>query len=582
MVTTAIPIPKVGTELPQSSIQRTAEHPEFTASWLWYRFLRESHEMSGAYAPVVDSYDTPKYSVTRLLSYLVPHEREDADQFQWRIRRARAPKFLAKGIAVTSGVLTFQKPRRDGMPKRLEQWLRWVNPKGQDWRSYVATDIVPMLERYSWLLVLISPPPIGGRTEAEQKAAREKAQLPELTASVISPEAIRAWERDDLGRYTWLRYVEAVYLPGGPLDGGGRRIHRHWWLTRSGWWYADDLMGTADIEARYPTRTDPEASDGSAPVQGEQVTDSIVAAVRHEREGKLLVGGSGYWQPDHSELASVPVATWELPGRVSPSHDCAMAQLDYYRTESELKTIEAATAFSQTWVPTIGGSRDPTSMVRGASTIGTFPSESHHVPMVLSPDAGPFAHFSGRLVRLSSEAYDAWGLQQDLSGSGTGIALSLIQDRATNLYRQHSTSLTQGDTECMEIAATLLGEDLSDEYVCEYPSDFSPLTAEAVIANVETFLGLDVGEFFERRAKVEAARVVLPQLTEAEIEEGEKAIEEREAEKEAQAAEWNDKALEAEGGMFGGDDEKKKPPPALDPSRARGKGGAERLAGRQG
>jgi hypothetical protein len=569
-------IPKPGTVVKQEAISSQADHPEFRQRSQWYRFLRESHEMSGGYAPVLDTHRYAADPTTLLTSYIIPHEREDITQYQTRVRAAKPPQFVAEGIAITAGVLSYQAPRRSGHTPVLEEWLRWCTVDGQDWRSVVSTAVVPMLERYGWTGVLLTPPPVSGQTEAQVRAAREQAELPALLASVVTPEAIRAWGTDSLGRLEWVRYVEVVYLAGGPLDGGGQRVRRHWWITKQGWWYVDDLRGSADVEMLSPQRDDPQKIDASASHQGDQARDAY-ASPSGKTEQKLIVGGAGKWKPDGSPLSRLPLVVWELTNRVSPSHACALAQLDYYRTESELRNLELQTAFSQVWVPMMSDNTDPTQFVRGGASIGSFPMDARHVPLMLSPDPGPFEHFMKRLQDLRNDAYGAWGLRQDLSGGSTGLALSLIQERSTNLYRQHAEALTQGDVRTMSVAAEMLGEELSDDFTAEYPTDFSSLTATAIVENVTLFLAMDPGEEYEVRAKQEAARAVLPQMTEQEHSDAEESLRQRIADKEAEAQEMRDLEIAASEAATEAASK-----PAMDSGRARGGGGMERLTGEQG
>jgi len=62
--------------------------------------------------------------------------------------------------------------------------------------------------------------------------------------------------------------------------------------------------------------------------------------------------------------------------------------------------------------------------VRGPAAVGSFPFDSRHVPLILSPDAGPFEHFMKRLQELKNAAYGAWGLNQDVGGGTTGLGSS--------------------------------------------------------------------------------------------------------------------------------------------------------------
>jgi len=556
-------IPAPGTVV--DPIELDQHHPEYVRLAPWYRFLRESDEGSGGFAPVVDSYTRAELPARTLESYLVPHEREDDTGYQWRIRRARPLRYTAMGIQITAGVLTYRPPRRDAYPDRLQEWMQAVTVEGTDFETAVATMIVPTLERYGWCMAYLHRPYVQGDTVLQVQAAREAVGLPELILDVITPEQIRGWERSVTGEFLWIRYVEHVYVGAGPRGGAGATIRRHWWLTPEGWWYVDDLRSTVE---GYSPRSSVDAADASTRIQGDQTTEPVTAL---DGSTELRVGGSGRWSS--ASLGVVPVAVWQLPGRNTPAGPSALAQLEYFRAESELKKIEASTAFPQLWVPEIGQGVDPRTKIRGDDVIGTFPHDSRHVPQILTPESGPFDHYMKRLERLESEAMAPWGLQIQ-AGASTGLALSLIQERATNLYRAHAKACTQGEYATLQLAARLLGLSADDVGRAQWPTEFSSLASTQIVNDVETFLGFSPGRSYEQHAIREAARVILPHLTQTEIEEADRDLEARYAEDDATAAEERDGEV-ASGGGDG-------LPPALDPERSAGGGGLDRLDGRQG
>jgi hypothetical protein len=471
-------IPPKGETIDRAVIM--ADHPQYTQGIDLWMFLRHSHELTGGFAPYVKDFTSIAAPTLFSHTFLVPHEKEDAADLNRRVAHATPPRFVRDGIAATSGVLLQQSARRT-YPPALEEWMAAVTISRESWDTWLGISLIPALLRYGFVYVLPHRPAI----EALNMAQYDEAGLPPVVVDIVSPEALRAWEYDDVGQLLWARYTEDRMDSHGPLGTSTDAIKRHWWITALGWFAVDDLS----------------------------------AASAAGSNDALVVVTSGHWLESQQPLTcGAPLAAWEFPDHVGPTHIAATKQLEYYRTESDLRKLETATAFSQVWVPVASRDQDPSLTVKGPDIVGGFPYDAKHTPLILSPDSGPFAHFSERLSVLRSECMEAYGLGDPPSGATTGIALAHTEVKATNLYRLMGQVCAKGEASTMRVVSQLLGVEWNDDMRPVWPKEFGALASTKTLENVETFAKLEPGDEYMKLAIKAAASALMPDLSAAEIE----------------------------------------------------------------
>lgn len=512
----------VGSLVPKEVV--STRHPKWS-EWIdRWQFFRHSHDLTGPYAAVLSAYTGPdaispqgeSMDATGAVwdSYLVPHEKETAYEFQRRVKEARCPRFVQQGIASMVGVLSQRSARRDGYPDKVREWLDWVDSAGSTWDLFVQNALLPMVLRYGIGYVFPHRPALKVQTQAQA----EEAGLPPVVLDVVSPEALVAWEIDEFERMTWVRYYEEICLPVGPTAELQKPIKRYWTIDRYGWWAVDDLesavvtvKGDDGREREYLRVVDSGYWDGSDPEQGTP-----------DAERKAL-------------FLAAPVAAVAFEGWHSPTETASLAQLEYFRVASELRKLGSSTAFSMLACPVTGDSSSAAEILKGPDQVLTYPSDAKSAPTMLSPDSGPFEHYRQQLADLKIESLLPYGIM-GTDGVSSGIALAQVEHQSSHLYRVTSRVLSQGEYAVMELVAPLLGTTMPPESRAEWPTEFGALSSTKQIADLVELATLTSNPEVKIDLVCKAVDICLPDLSDDRRQEVRESIEETiHADAEAQA-----------------------------------------------
>ena len=437
------PLPKKGARVPPEAI--TLEHDEFKAKKKFWKFARESDELTGGYEASTQTYKGPESAPSFKETYLIPHIKEsDPEMFARRVAAARPPRFVKEGIESIVGVLTEEEPNREEYPPKTKKWTSGVTITGASFQEWVSTDLWPLVERYGLCYSYARRPSVGGANLKEQEQKIKDAGLPEVLLHVITPENLPWWNVDDLGQFEILRYVEQKTKPR--LQDGyaveDEAFTRHWWLTLEGWWYTDENK----------------IAEAGSPVT-------------------LKVEAVGTWNTDGKPLKHFPVVKWNLKDDIGPTETAAYAMLMYFRKESELGLVEESSAFSMTWVPISGGDEDPEETVKGPHQIGGYDAEAGGKPMLLETTGVALTHFSDkRLPQLEADASAPYGINDSVAGANdSGVALAHIQEKAKSIFRDHSKSAGQSEFAAIQPVAELFGEEIGEGQRAKWPTKFGTL-----------------------------------------------------------------------------------------------------------
>jgi hypothetical protein len=479
------PLPEKGSKVPGTTI--TLEHADYTASKDLWEFYRHSDELTGGYAASVETYtsveDVPDFETT----YLIPHIRENDIDFPRRVASARPPRFVKEGIESITRVLTEQQPNRDEYPQKLSDWTSSVNPKKMSLQQWLSTEMWPKVERYGLCYSLARRPSIGGANLKEQEQAFKDAGLPEVLLLIITPENLPWWETDELGQFTICRFTEEKTKP--KLEDNypvlEETFTRHWWITHEGWWWCDE----------------PQAVTEATP---------------------LIVGDVGTWNTGGKAMKSFPVVKWGLKDNIGPTAAASLAQLAYFRKESELDVVETNSAFPQRVMPMSAGDEDPEEAISSThTTIGYDPEGMGGAkPFILETTGVSLTHFAEkRLPDLEAEALAPYGRQREVGGNDSGVALAHIQETSKNLYRQHSKAGADSEFRGLQPVAELLGETLEPQQRAAWPRQFGTLSDSSQSEILVAFWELEPGDEFKKYILAKFAdmsfELTADQLTEA-------------------------------------------------------------------
>jgi hypothetical protein len=444
------------------------KHPDYTANLSKWKLCREADELSGGFAPVLTTYQPGQVPVGGD-SYLIPHEREAAEDYSRRCAAARAPRFVPLGISSMVGSLTAGEVIRSNYPPKLTAWLDSCTPDITSFRTYLATRVLPLLERYGTLYLYAHTPAVEARSEQDLI----DASIPAVVIDVLSPENVTAWQYDDLGDLIWVKWEEAInYLPS-PDSTMAKSTTRHHYANRWGYWSVDEIALESDDQSS-------------------------------------TVIESGYWQTN-SGLGYVPVIKWVINPHAT--YAAALTSQEYFRVESDMRHLESSTSFSQLWVPSDQSLESVKQVVRGPNVVGKFSPESRLAPMMLTPDSGPFDHFAARLVALESDALACYGLQSGKASSG--VALAHLEQIGGAQLRAHAQACESGEFATLSVVADLLGETLERDMRAKWPQEFGTLTSTLQLTDAQRLMDMKPGDAIEAAVIEKCLTIVLPGLTQA-------------------------------------------------------------------
>ena len=504
-------LPQAGDVVSQQTL--FLKHSEYKSRIDYWRFFRDSDELTGGYAAVTKAFrysggnaDIPTVSE----SYLLPHEKEDSYDFNRRVASARPPHFVSEGIEGIVGVLT-HRPASRVLPDKVVEWMGRVNREGASWAHLVSANVLPQLERYGVTYTLAKPPSVYAGTEAEAQQIRDAQGLPKVEIVCVSPEALEWWEVDSAGLLVTARYVEEVteLIYDGIWPTEEDTIRRHWFLTKLGWWYVDE------------------------PTSG---------AIK----GDFEIKESGYWLGAGKEMKHFPLSQWALKDKRGPTEAASFAQLAYYRKESELSNLETATCFPMTWIPIKMKDENPEEVVKGPNIVGTFDSEGKHTPLILQPDSAPFDHYQEkRLPAIADDCLGPYGRRRASGQDDSGRALQHLELQAQNIWRQHAEFCGESELRALRPVAEFLGDEITEEHKCSWPTDFGALSDEIKAKMLQDFSeSMEPGPLYKEKAVRAWASVAMPELTDDDhdeaIEAMQKEAEERRAKEDAFESESHD------------------------------------------
>jgi hypothetical protein len=155
----------------------------------------------------------------------------------------------------------------------------------------------------------------------------------------------------------------------------------------------------------------------------------------------------------------------------------------------------------------------PAEIVKGPDQVLPFPAESKQVPMILSPDPGPFEHYRARLTELAQEALSPYGILPE-SGGSSGVALAQLESRAVNLWRTHAQACSVGEYRTLDLVARLLGDELSVDARAEWPTEFGALATTKQIADLQGLWDMTTDHLVREEIVMRGVDIMLQGLTE--------------------------------------------------------------------
>ncbi|MEE9367202.1 MAG: hypothetical protein V3W44_10975 [Dehalococcoidales bacterium] len=506
-------LPEQGDSIPPQTLE--LEHPDFIKSKKLWEFYRHSDELTGGYEASVDTFDGPGDVPTFKETYLIPHIKEHAPgDFERRVAAAKPPRFVKEGIESLTGVITQQAPNRENYPDKLSKWESGVTIDNTSLQQWISADMWPLVERYGLCYSYARRPSIGGANLAEQEQKIKDANLPDVLLHIVTPENLPWWDTDELGAFLIVRYTETIQRPvmddvAGLYPIRTDEITRHWWITHEGWWYTEEGDTTKDTSTQYEV---------------------------------LDVGTWG------KPMKHFPIVKWSLKDDIGPTATASLAQLMYFRKDSELHIVEVGAAFPMVWVPITSGDENPAEMIKGVDPVGGYSAEHGGKPIILETAGVSLTHFADkRLPQLEAEASAPYGIN-DTVGAGSndsGVALAHIQEKAKNLYRQHARAGGKSEFSALQPVAELLGEELLDEHRAAWPNKFGTLSDTSQSEILTAFAALEPGDVFTEHILVAYAAMVL-ELTAEQIDTAIESWKEAKEEQEAREAEMEEALAEGE------------------------------------
>lgn len=487
-------IPDVDTPMERDVVE--AEHPDYEARKKQYDFYASAYAGGGGFAPDLSAWTTSDVPTNKVdfdayfngspsfdPTYLEPNLREGR-QFERRVKRSWYDNRIKPGLRKIAGFLLKIPPERTGLPPLTAAWLQSVSPSGISWNRWLETELIPWFLTYGSPTALLDRPSSGALTRWQQ----DPDAADRLTIGLIHPSMILAWELDQTGRYTWLKYLEIMDAPADPLATTFGRLYRYRWITQDGWFYVDDIKD----------------SNGSSETNALKVNDAGLwrESVTGAAQAELLQGA--------------PLATWRL-GETGESYikDAAVAARAQYNHASRRDNLLKETSFPMLTSPTVMNAQsDDGPVVVGPNGFMEFSDEAKHRPEWMSPDPGPFDTFQQVDERLSDTIDAMLGFTIGQAGT-TGVAKSFDMAELTRLLKNLSSDCQEGEIAALRVAAAMHNEEWPEDATSEWNTEFDAVDLDKLVDSLTSLLRMSLGSTADLRLMNRVTRAALPGISEA-------------------------------------------------------------------
>lgn len=482
----------------RSDIERKAD--EAVEREPWFTFILDAWEGSGGFAPIGDAqvrYTSGAQPSARASakspSYLTKHERESEKEFAARVQIARHPNNMRRALSHFLGLLFRQAPEREGLTYDREDVRAWLNDCdgcGTPWDEFLRQWALRAL-LYAGAPVLVDRPDDAGALTAAD------AEGPAYVRHVY-PQCLFDWQRDDFGRFAWVKIVEQRDECDGPF--AARVVYQ-----RATCWSTDEL-------AIY--RLD----------DGKDYADVVI-------------------EPRANLLGEVPLEVLAYEDAVgpalfgwSPATPLGALAREEFADVSRLVELHEKQTFAQLTVPEREGSEGQVKELKiGPATAFGYP-QGASAPSYIAPPDGPVLAHERKLDRDRAESLQALGLEMLLSSSQaptSGLArqyefqhlnaglgrfaqrLAAAERRVLYLVLRHS-----GESEDQARAAI-------NDYKVTWPADFDVRDRQTDVALAGQILDLPGIDPVMRNAVIRMVRTsCLPSMSSDDVEASDALLEE--------------------------------------------------------
>lgn len=461
-------IPEVGSLIRRDKVE--AQHPQYARKARLYRLYRACYELSGGFEGIIrelyknTSLKTGRDVANKEETYLIPHPREDVEDFLDRLEQVYLPNFVKhRVVAPLTGFLTDTTPNRDNHPEWLQKWMENCSIDGQDWDSWRKTKGIPYGLVYGSFPVIIDSD--QGQFETEQERLDAGAEFAKLRE--IHPDNIIDWQCNRTGHYSAIKYVADIDT-WDPID-GHQFSKRYTWILPEGYFWVDDTVDPSLATNIY----DPSSG---APISMDHTPQA-------EAQNLLRVAGSGVWPWIGMNLPQrAPICEFRFFNGQSILHDIAPLVKRWFNLESEKTELERKGCFSILFVP--DGDKGDAKVV-GSTSFWAI-SENAKIPAYVTPPMEPVQHLSEEGDRICQ-----WILE--LGGTSSFYGAS-AEAAATMAYRFQTTSnqleTMAGDAiiselDFAEVAGLWHDQNLDDAVSTVIDSTFDAVDLERYLANVD-------------------------------------------------------------------------------------------------
>jgi hypothetical protein len=317
-------------------------------------------------------------------------------------------------------------------------------------------------------------------------------------AFVVEPPRVVEVKRDRFGRLTFFSYKEP-----DPEDDGKLNLRT---LAPEGWKLTGEYGGAAIREGTY--------NIGCVPA---------IALAARELDPFDCFPASDFLSIAKTNLAVYNMCSW-------------------------LSDILVNQAFS---VLTYPSDRTEDELVIGTNNALSFPSAAHHRPEFIAPPADPASILAARIERLQEECYRMAGVVNvtGVKTEASGVAKAWDFERTNETLASFSGSIGAAEAKLAALFSRWLN--LSLDYKCAYPSDFSISDVATELANAELAKGMGFGAGFDLEV---FKRVLTSYLPEMPADEFDRLAEEYRKEREKEGRDGAHGDIENEKAKAGGDD----------------------------
>lgn len=460
-------IPSKGTKIKREKV--ITEHPEYKSRVWDYRLYRDCLEAGGGFAPLlkrikknVQEDDARAYleaveAQEGIVTYLVPHGREHAEDFKDRLQLAYLPNFVKQhGIIPLCGFLTSNKPERTNHPPEFDKWRENATIEGLEydvWRSDIG---MPYGMCYGKLPAIIDSDPHIAETEEERiQMGAEFAKL-----RVVHPDNIIDWRTGKGGRLVAIKYKAQVDSQKTLLD-EHKLTDRYCYVTPEGWFWVDDEKGTG------------RPSD------------------------ELTVGDSGVWPWFGKDLPQrSPIVELSFFDGVSLLKDLAPAVVTWFNMLSELRELQRK-QIPVFYAPESEAEQQSAATTKAVSTSAYWgvPFDCQVTPGFASPDAVCLNHYMAGIQLIAQWFDDILGTASVFGAQAEAAATLAYRFQITERkLQQMAASVERFELDVAEVVMLWHGKRLSDKITTKSTNSFDAVAVERFLEQLARMFG-EIGPF---------------------------------------------------------------------------------------